>query len=133
MRISDWSSDVCSSDLVDYAAPIEGGVGGSWGVNDVVYALMMELGGVIKPVNAKALAIPQPGGGVVFAQSVTIPAYPYLRPAADETYPTLGRRIQRAYDKDRSEEHTSELQSLMRSSYAVFCLKKKRQLQHKPH
>src|SRR3546814_1539474 len=100
MRISDWSSDVCSSDLVDYAAPIEGGVGGSWGVNDVVYALMMELGGVIKPVNAKALAIPQPGGGVVFAQSVTIPAYPYLRPAADETYPTLGRRIQRAYDRD---------------------------------
>src|SRR3546814_1780390 len=29
---------------------------------------------------------------------------------------------------DRSEEHTSELQSLMRSSYAVFCLKKKHQL-----
>src|SRR3546814_3416313 len=28
--------------------------------------------------------------------------------------------------KDRSEEHTSELQSLMRSSYAVFCLKKKK-------
>src|SRR3546814_4504167 len=30
------------------------------------------------------------------------------------------------YDVDRSEEHTSELQSLMRNSYAVFCLKKKR-------
>src|SRR3546814_18532339 len=30
-------------------------------------------------------------------------------------------------DRDRSEEHTSELQSLMRSSYAVFCLKKKKQ------
>src|SRR3546814_6508402 len=30
----------------------------------------------------------------------------------------------------RSEEHTSELQSLMRNSYAVFCLKKKRQNQH---
>src|SRR3546814_3246618 len=29
---------------------------------------------------------------------------------------------------DRSEEHTSELQSLMRSSYAVFCLKKKKQI-----
>src|SRR3546814_18235479 len=36
--------------IVDYAAPIEGGVGGSWGVNDVVYALMMELGGVIKQI-----------------------------------------------------------------------------------
>src|SRR3546814_2622886 len=33
----------------------------------------------------------------------------------------------------RSEEHTSELQSLMRISYAVFCLKKKRKTQHKKH
>src|SRR3546814_2015653 len=33
-----------------------------------------------------------------------------------------------AKDETRSEEHTSELQSLMRSSYAVFCLKKKKQL-----
>src|SRR3546814_3398945 len=33
----------------------------------------------------------------------------------------------------RSEEHTSELQSLMRISYAVFCLKKKRKMQHKSH
>src|SRR3546814_9931431 len=33
--------------------------------------------------------------------------------------------VQRAADIDRSEEHTSELQSLMRISYAVFCLKKK--------
>src|SRR3546814_10759236 len=33
----------------------------------------------------------------------------------------------------RSEEHTSELQSLMRISYAVFCLKKKKNLQYKPH
>src|SRR3546814_1911931 len=36
------------------------------------------------------------------------------------------RRRQRSDGADRSEEHTSELQSLMRSSYAVFCLKKKR-------
>src|SRR3546814_1861728 len=33
----------------------------------------------------------------------------------------------------RSEEHTSELQSLMRISYAVFCLKKKKQIQNQPH
>src|SRR3546814_4068761 len=33
-------------------------------------------------------------------------------------------------DRDRSEEHTSELQSLMRISYAVFCLKKKKKLKH---
>src|SRR3546814_3325808 len=36
-----------------------------------------------------------------------------------------GRRIAELEIKDRSEEHTSELQSLMRISYAVFCLKKK--------
>src|SRR3546814_9463506 len=36
-------------------------------------------------------------------------------------------RAARAFDDQRSEEHTSELQSLMRISYAVFCLKKKKQ------
>src|SRR3546814_5163425 len=36
-------------------------------------------------------------------------------------------------DASRSEEHTSELQSLMRISYAVFCLKKKKNISHKPH
>src|SRR3546814_3728404 len=34
------------------------------------------------------------------------------------------------WDGERSEEHTSELQSLMRISYAVFCLKKKKQIHH---
>src|SRR3546814_9204494 len=38
----------------------------------------------------------------------------------------LGRRRRAAVDDLRSEEHTSELQSLMRISYAVFCLKKKK-------
>src|SRR3546814_10522518 len=40
-----------------------------------------------------------------------------------------GHRVQPAQagaEEDRSEEHTSELQSLMRNSYAVFCLKKKK-------
>src|SRR3546814_1815960 len=39
---------------------------------------------------------------------------------------------EREEDIDRSEEHTSDLQSLMRSSYAVFCLQKKKQ-NHTPH
>src|SRR3546814_3354907 len=38
----------------------------------------------------------------------------------------LDERAQARANKDRSEEHTSELQSLMRISYAVFCLKKKK-------
>src|SRR3546814_5823686 len=38
-----------------------------------------------------------------------------------------------AWIETRSEEHTSELQSLMRISYAVFCLKKKTETTHKHH
>src|SRR3546814_11127471 len=41
------------------------------------------------------------------------------------------RREQRLFDERRSEEHTSELQSLMRISYAVFCLKKKKKQEPK--
>src|SRR3546814_3162284 len=42
----------------------------------------------------------------------------------------LGDVFGRALGDDRSEEHTSELQSLMRISYAVFCLKKKKHILH---
>src|SRR3546814_1182164 len=38
-----------------------------------------------------------------------------------------------AFDRPRSEEHTSELQSLMRISYAVFCLKKKKNIYYNKH
>src|SRR3546814_7537414 len=44
--------------------------------------------------------------------------------AADNSAPALSSACSSS-DKRRSEEHTSELQSLMRTSYAVFCLKKK--------
>src|SRR3546814_3665416 len=46
--------------------------------------------------------------------------------------PHRRRRHQRAEHSRRSEEHTSELQSLMRTSYAVFCLKKKNELASEP-
>src|SRR3546814_9927375 len=48
-----------------------------------------------------------------------------LRPLVPEIASVLGRDVAFAEDCIRSEEHTSELQSLMRISYAVFCLKKK--------
>lgn len=79
-----------------FAQPEGAGVRGTWGVFDVVYALAQELGAVIRPVKAKALAIPQPGGGVVFVKEVTIPARPYLRPAADAWYPRLAQNIKKA-------------------------------------
>lgn len=82
-----------------YAAEDAQGVRGVWGVQDVRYALIQELGGTITAKTAKALAIPLPDGGVAFAHSVTIPARPYLRPAGDKMYPLLGDRIRLAYDK----------------------------------
>ena len=79
--------------LVSFAAKAEGGVQGKWGVLDVKYALAQELGAVIRPVNAKALKIPQPDGTFVFVKQVVLPARPYLRPAADAKYPGLARNI----------------------------------------
>src|SRR3546814_5323536 len=56
--------------------------------------------------------------------------YPGLEPPAMEDYFAIIARhfeaLPIAYNAERSEEHTSELQSLMRISYAVFCLKKKK-------
>src|SRR3546814_4733025 len=43
----------------------------------------------------------------------------------------LGHAAYLLYERTRSEEHTSELQSLMRISYAVFCLKKKKKYTNK--
>src|SRR3546814_6226329 len=57
------------------------------------------------------------------------------KPSSCSTTPARGRpppRASIAIRCRRSEEHTSELQSLMRISYAVFCLKKKKQQNHKP-
>src|SRR3546814_9282330 len=57
--------------------------------------------------------------------------HPRLGPGGALLWPDRGeprgRRQGDARDARRSEEHTSELQSLMRISYAVFCLKKKKQ------
>lgn len=91
-----------SIDIADYAAEITGGVRGLWGSRDVRYALIHELGGTIRPTRAKALAIPQPDGSVRLVRSVTLPARPYLRPAADAEYPRLAERIRRAYERGAS-------------------------------
>src|SRR3546814_2599969 len=54
-----------------------------------------------------------------------------LRPHPMESPRSVGGRGM--FEHARSEEHTSELQSLMRISYAVFCMKKKKTLQHISH
>src|SRR3546814_5478034 len=96
MRISDWSSDVCSSDL--YARD--------------VLAVPPAIAGVRHGCNHRVISpVQRPG-----VELKTIFMRRLLR---------IGERIVDRHFM-RSEEHTSELQSLMRISYAVFCLKKKK-------
>src|SRR3546814_5487878 len=110
MRISDWSSDVCSSDL--------------------------DLLGVLNELLDK-FSIPS-FLQLVLALLVTLPFnviddFPhFMLGLLRHEVPQLGFGNLRRYDAVigifRSEEHTSELQSLMRISYAVFCLKKKKNI-----
>src|SRR3546814_8036159 len=126
MRISDWSSDVCSSDLLeDSVAPANKAAARGHiadylaGTREVVTLVRvnpldghMTAADVAAIVGARpdAIMLPKAEGAPGIAQLDTI-----LR---SETK-----------DDARSEEHTSELQSLMRISYAVFCLKNK--IKHK--
>ncbi|UES58510.1 phage morphogenesis protein [Roseibium aggregatum] len=99
----DWQNRTAtlegSIDIADYAHEVKDGVKGTWGSRDVVYALIHETGGIIRPKNAKALAIPQDDGSVRFVKSVEIKARPYLRPAADNQYPKLAGRIKTAFNR----------------------------------
>src|SRR3546814_5731513 len=109
MRISDWSSDVCSSDLVVVAFGTQRRLQAA----DVIFRAAPEADG---------------GGGRLIRKRHQ------LRGGAQQVQQArfvetleLGLVSNAAIGGLRSEEHTSELQSLMRISYAVFCLKKKTQ------
>src|SRR3546814_8632463 len=140
MRISDWSSDVCSSDLIvilgkqaidddcnqtgqmlsallgwsqaTFASKIE--------IGDGALTVTREVDGGLETITVKTPAI------VTTDLRLNEPRYASLpnimkakKKPIDQSSPAdLG------VDPARSEEHTSELQSLMRISYAVFCLKK---------
>src|SRR3546814_10327302 len=113
MRISDWSSDVCSSDLQE-PAPGADRVGGR------SHCLSQADGGLPGFAGAH---LPRAGGPLLSFMDGRTPSHATQRCAAGGsralTLPGGAPYI------ERSEEHTSELQSLMRTSYAVFCLKKK--------
>src|SRR3546814_6354075 len=110
MRISDWSSDVCSSDLGEFRRQHR-----PEGHDD---AAALEIGGG-QPAMAERDALAG-GGGLDDHRGIAEAGAALDVDAAD-----AGGLQPVAPVRARSEEHTSELQSLMRSSYAVFCLKKK--------
>src|SRR3546814_3723716 len=117
MRISDWSSDVCSSDLVgDAADRVAHVVGRSLDV-----AVEGELHVHRRaPVAAARL-------DDLDALDARQRVFEHLGDAGlDHRRRGAGVVDVDRDDRRRSEEHTSELQSLMRISYAVFCLKKKK-------
>src|SRR3546814_7607724 len=108
MRISDWSSDVCSSDLLEVrqAGRHHGegvGFGDQRGGEDS-HARRSSQRLRVRPLCSQS--------------PLTCPSS-----RSSDRMPTVGTGIGNV---PRSEEHTSELQSLMRISYAVFCLKKKK-------
>src|SRR3546814_1599980 len=105
MRISDWSSDVCSSDLLDRS--LQCGCRASRGMTIPSICLRLLLTAQQhRRTTASMRLIDELAANRLY----------YHRPLA--TLPDILLIT-------RSEEHTSELQSLMRTSYAAFCLKKK--------
>src|SRR3546814_9379388 len=115
MRISDWSSDVCSSDLVLTGA----GISAESGV-----PTFRDSDGLWEGHNVEDVATPE---AYEHRPSFVQKFYDERRAFLSKVEPNaahvaLGRLSELI---GRSEEHTSELQSLMRISYAVFCLKKK--------
>src|SRR3546814_2356801 len=113
MRISDWSSDVCSSDLLQRAGD-PGAVRRFQPCRDCRVFPQQRVIGVVRRQFAHGL----PDAGVDLRD---------WRNAVDQRAQVEARPADQYRQPARSEEHTSELQSLMRISYAVFCLKKKKE------
>src|SRR3546814_3735568 len=115
MRISDWSSDVCSSDLTandlsDYiVSQIQDPVSRINGVGELqIFGTQYSMRIWVDPLKLRSY-------NLTIADVSTAVSAQNARVSAGQ----IGQL------PARSEEHTSELQSLMRISYAVFCLKKK--------
>src|SRR3546814_4197922 len=111
MRISDWSSDVCSSDLEAVEAVS--------GDNGLVAKAGVEYGR--RATERLSFGI---GVSTSYVDGDYADTYFSISNAGAAVSGDNGL-VAKAGVEYRSEEHTSELQSLMRISYAVFCLKKK--------
>src|SRR3546814_9225942 len=130
MRISDWSSDVCSSDL----ALVELVLGHT--DREVVGIPALEaVGGRLHPIVEQRRPERDLPCGVRGVDGQLPVGHGRLLVGVESGAVKLGEG-ERTPDVDglglvagRSEEHTSELQSLMRISYAVFCLQKKKTIE----
>src|SRR3546814_2243122 len=148
MRISDWSADVCSSDLVplrDFRKIAEAMVtlaGQQLGDDDLVEAVRQRIGAlIVQTIVPSRMPLPV----VTFSPEIEMLLTPAVRATPGAEWPfehgmalkiveQIGQAVEPLLLSTRSlalvapplcrpEEHTSELPSLMRISYAVFCLK----------
>src|SRR3546814_6704760 len=88
---------------------------------------MMASKAALSPPRAAATRASSPWGVAAWGRGLCIAAVTVPMPASSpHSIPTTDHWMQRISKRFRSEEHTSELQSLMRISYAVFCLNKKK-------
>src|SRR3546814_7952621 len=132
MRISDWSSDVCSSDLRDTGEAERGRSDHRRGAQQ---RGLLDLSAARRAARIVRDARAFAGRGPRHQARARRRAGRRDRRQCRDAQPRRSRRASRfrlsprnrRRKVPRSEEHTSELQSLMRISYAVFCLKKKKQ------
>src|SRR3546814_6050903 len=116
MRISDWSSDVCSSDLTQIGRQVGGDP------VDCVLGFYERVGEILLQQELdrdRHAAVGDRGSQMLDPGDA--------RQRILDAPRDLGFKLSRCGPRERSEEHTSELQSLMRTPYAVFCVKKKKQ------
>src|SRR3546814_3645514 len=118
MRISDWSSDVCSSDLA----------GGEIRPTEGVSRAKEET-----PRRSKLSGFVTEGVMEKGADFGILSRSPLMKASGMSDTDDSQTEIEAIDARLRSEEHTSELQSLMRISYAVLCLKKKKKKQLQTH
>src|SRR3546814_8893003 len=134
MRISDWSSDVCSSDLPRVKVGVDcGSSTARWPLPGGTMTDTAERSATSTDAVAEVRAWLEEN----WDPDLTVAEWWERLGLAGWAAPGLpenayGRGLNRS-DSVRSEEHTSELQSLMRISYAVFCLKKKTTEQTQKH
>src|SRR3546814_2296909 len=156
MRISDWSSDVCSSDLgahgrFDPVHRVDRKLGGK---RDIVVAtvvpggdtssitlacepetaswtdwLRVDHGANLETIEAITRAITRRVAEHRRGEKEVVRDTASARELSEAKLSLLNAQVEPHFLYNRSEEHTSELQSLMRISYAVFCLKKKKYTQ----